>query len=398
MDDVVDMTDEFQTRKVATIALAHAVHDTYTGMLPAILPVLIEKFMMTNTAAGLLAVFLRIPSLLQPLIGRLADKNNLKFFIVLTPAITGVGMSLLGAADSYGLLVLFLLIAGFSSAALHAVAPVLGSTYSGNRLGRGMSFWMVGGELGRALGPIVVVTVIGYLTLEGLPWLMIAGSLISFFLYEKLKDVSTITTNRTDSAYWRDALKDIRWVIAPITILVFTRSMVTATLTTFLPVFLESEGSSLWVAGASLSILEISGMVGAFLAGSLSDRLGRRRMLLVSYIATPILMVLFVQSNTLLKIPLLILLGFFAIAIVPVLMAVVIENTSENRSFANGIFMALSFALQALATFLVGYISDLSNLRFTFMLSAGFLPLGLIFIFFLPKSNDKNSETNEPAN
>jgi FSR family fosmidomycin resistance protein-like MFS transporter len=182
--------------------------------------------------------------------------------------------------------------------------------------------------------------------------------------------------------------------MAPITILVFTRSMMTATLTTFLPTFLESEGSSLWVAGASLSVLEISGMVGAFLAGSLSDRLGRRRMLFVSYIATPILMVLFVKSNTLFKIPLLILLGFFAVAIVPVLMAVVIENTSENRSFANGIYMALSFALQALATFLVGYISDLSNLRFTFMLSAGFLPLGLVFIFFLPKTNAKNSGIN----
>jgi FSR family fosmidomycin resistance protein-like MFS transporter len=394
MDNEVNTTEEFQIKKVSLFALTHAVHDTYTGMLPAILPLLIEKFMMTNAAAGLLTVFLRIPSLLQPLIGRLADKNNLKLFIILTPAITGVGMSLLGAADSYGFLVLFLLIAGFSSAALHAVAPVLGSSYSGEKLGRGMSFWMVGGEMGRALGPIVVVTAIGYLTLEGLPWLMIAGGLTSFFLYKKLKDVSTISTNKTDSAHWRKALKEIRWVMMPIIILVFTRSMMTASLTTFLPTFLESEGSSLWVAGASLSVLEISGMVGAFLAGSLSDRLGRRRMLFVSYIATPILMVLFVKSNTLFKIPLLILLGFFAVAIVPVLMAVVIENTSENRSFANGIYMALSFALQALATFLVGYISDLSNLRFTFMLSAGFLPLGLVFIFFLPKTNAKNSGIN----
>jgi len=262
MSNEIETAEEFHTRKVSIIAFTHAVHDTYTGMLPALLPVLIEKFMMTNTAAGLLAVFLRIPSLLQPLIGRLADKNNLKLFIILTPAITGVGMSLLGIAPSYGFLILFLLIAGFSSAALHAVAPVLGSAYSGNKLGRGMSFWMVGGEMGRALGPIVVVTAIGYLTLEGLPWLMIAGGLISFFLHEKLKDVSTIPTQATNSRHWRDALKEIHWVMLPITILVFTRSMVTATLTTFLPTFLRSEGSSLWTAGASLTILEISGCQG----------------------------------------------------------------------------------------------------------------------------------------
>ena len=392
------MTEEFQTKKVSLIAFAHAVHDTYTGMLPAILPLLIEKFMMTNAAAGSLAVFLRIPSLMQPFIGRLADKNNLKLFIILTPAITGVGMSLLGAADSFGFLVLFLLVAGFSSAALHAVAPVLGSSYSGKKLGKGMSFWMVGGEMGRALGPIIVVTTIGYLTLEGLPWLMIAGGLISFFLYEKVKDVSTISTGASDSAHWRDALKEIRWVMVPIIILVFTRSMVNATLTTFLPTFLRSEGSSLWIAGASLTILEISGMVGTFLAGTLSDRLGRRTMLFVSYIATPVLMVLFVQSSTIMKIPLLILLGLFGIAISPVLMAIVIENTSENRSFANGIYMALGFVVQALATVLVGYISDLSTLRFTFLLSAGFLPLGLIFIFFLPKTNANSSEGKQLSN
>lgn len=392
MNREINSAEEFQTRKVSIIAFTHAVHDTYTGMLPALLPVLIEKFMMTNTAAGLLTVFLQIPSLLQPLIGRLADKNNLKLFIILTPAITGVGMSLLGIADSYVFLALFLLIAGFSSAALHAVAPVLGSSYSGSKLGRGMSFWMVGGEMGRALGPIIVVTAIGYLTLEGLPWLMIIGVLISFFLYKKLKDVSTISPKTTVSTHWRKDLKEIRWLMLPITFLVFTRSMVAATLTTFLPTFLESEGSSLWAAGASLTVLEISGMVGAFLAGSLSDHLGRRMMLFISYLATPILMVLFVQSNIIMKIPLLILLGFFAIAISPVLMAVVIENTSENRSFANGIYMALSFALQALATFLVGFISDLSSLRVTFLISAGFLPLGLIFITFLPKTTEKKTE------
>jgi len=382
--------EEFQTKEVSIFALTHAVHDTYTGMLPALLPVLIEKFMLSNTAAGLLSVFLRIPSLLQPLIGRLADKKNLKFFIVLTPAITGIGMSLLGIAPSYAFLIFFLLIAGFSSAALHAVAPVLGSVYAGNKLGRGMSFWMVGGEMGRALGPILVVTAISYLTLDGLPWLMIGGFLTSVFLYVRLKDVSTILTSKKESPHWREALRKIRWVMLPMTFLVFSRSMVTATLTTFLPTFLKSEGSSLWVAGASLTILEISGMAGAFLAGTLSDRFGRRAMLFTSYIATPILMVLFVQSSSILKIPLLILLGFFAIAIVPVLMAVVIENTSENRSFANGLYMALSFALQALATFFVGFIADLSSLRVTFLISAGFLPLGIIFINFLPKGNGNN--------
>jgi FSR family fosmidomycin resistance protein-like MFS transporter len=229
-----------------------------------------------------------------------------------------------------------------------------------------------------------VVTALGYLTLEGLPWVMIAGILLSFFLYEKFRDISTIPEEISPSFNWREAITEIRWVMAPIAILIFTRSLVSATLTTFLPTFLKSQGSSLWIAGASLTILEISGMMGALLAGSLSDRFGRRKMLVISFVLTPILMILFVQSDNLMKIPLLILLGFFAIAIVPVLMAIVIENASKNRSFANGVYMALSFAIQALATFLVGFISDLSSLRATFFISAGLLPIGLLVIKFLP--------------
>ena len=137
--------EKFQTSGVAIVSSAHAVHDTYTAFLPALLPVLIEKFSLTNTAAGLLSVFLQIPSLLQPFIGHLADRKNLRLLIILTPAITGAAMSLLSIAPAYGYLIFLLVIAGLSSASLHAIGPVLSGTLAGNKLGRGMSFWMVGG-------------------------------------------------------------------------------------------------------------------------------------------------------------------------------------------------------------------------------------------------------------
>lgn len=384
----------FQSKEVTLLASTHAIHDTYTAFLPALLPVLIEKFLLTNAAAGLLSVFLQIPSLLQPLIGRLADRRNLKLAIILSPAFTGIAMSLLGVAPSYGILALLLLSAGISSASLHAVAPVLGSTFSGSKLGKGMSFWMVGGELGRALGPLIIVTAIGYLELGGLPWLMLGGILMSAFLFGKLNTITTKPEITPVSEHMRKALKKMKHIMGPVAVLIFTRSMVSATLTTFLPTYLKSQGSTLWVAGASLTILEISGMVGALIAGSLSDRFGRRQLLFSSYIVTPILMFLFVQADGILKILLLVLLGFFAIAIVPVLMAVVIENFSDNRSFANGVYMALSFVLHSMAILLVGFLSDLVDLRFTFLISAGLLPLGLVFIHFLPKTNGAANQPN----
>ncbi len=377
---------EFQTGNVTTLSIAHAVHDTYSAFLPPLLPILIEKFTLTNTAAGLLSVFYQLPSILQPFIGRLADRTNLRFFVILAPIITGAAMSSLGIAPTYGFAAFLLLLAGVSSSTLHATGPVLGSALSGNRLGRGMSFWMVGGELGRALGPLITVTAVAYLSLEGLPWLMLAGLLTSIFLFVRLDQVSTRPQVQLNPIPWREGLQKLGPVMLPLSFILFIRALAMATLTTFLPTFLTREGSSLWMAGMSLTILEVAGMVGAFLAGSLSDKFGRRRMLAISFIATPILMVVFVQADALLKIPLLVLLGFFAIAVIPVIMAIVMENAPEQRAFANGVYMATNFLLNAIAVILVGIVSDWVNLRFTFLLSAGVLPLCLPFVRLLPRS------------
>jgi MFS transporter, FSR family, fosmidomycin resistance protein len=380
---------EFQTGNVTTLSIAHAVHDTYSAFLPPLLPILIEKFTLTNTAAGLLSVFYQLPSILQPFIGRLADRTNLRFFVILAPTITGAAMSSLGIAPAYGFAAFLLLLAGVSSSTLHATGPVLGSALSGNRLGRGMSFWMVGGELGRALGPLITVTAIAYLSLEGLPWLMLGGVLTSVFLFIRLGQVSTRPHEQIDHIPWRDGLQKLRAIMLPLAAILFIRALAMATLTTFLPTFLTREGASLWMAGMSLTILEVAGMLGAFLAGSLSDKFGRRRMLAISFIATPILMVFFVQASPLVKLPLLVLLGFFAIAVIPVIMAIVMENAPDQRAFANGVYMATNFLLNAIAVILIGIVSDRVNLRFTFLLSAGLLPLCLVFVRLLPKSKQR---------
>jgi MFS transporter, FSR family, fosmidomycin resistance protein len=384
-EPIIERT-EFQTQGVTTLTTAHAVHDTYTAFLPALLPVLIEKFTLSNTAAGLLSVFLQGPSLLQPLIGRLADRKNLRYMIIIAPSITGAAMSALGIAPTYGFAVFLLILAGISSANLHATGPVLSGTFSGNQLGRGMSLWMVGGELGRALGPLITVTAISYLTLEGLPWLMLGGILASIYLFIRLDQVSTSSPGAADSLPWRQGIQKLRKVMLPLVVILFIRSLAMATLTTFLPTFLTREGESLWMAGMSLTILEVAGMVGAFLVGGLSDKFGRRRMLVISFIATPVLMFLFLQSAAQWKMPLLVLMGFFSIATIPVFMAIVMENAPDQRAFANGVYMATSFILQSLAVVLVGVISDWFDLRFTFLITAALLPLCLPFVWMLPKS------------
>jgi len=383
--------ERFQKDRVLTIAAIHAVHDTYTAFLPPLLPEFIGRFLLTKTKAGLLTVFLQAPSLLQPVIGHLSDRVSLRYLVILAPAVTATMMSLLGVAPGYAVLALLLTITGFSSAALHAVGPVMVGSVSGRSLGRGMSFWMVGGELGRAFGPIVVVTVVKFLTPEGLPWLIPAGLLASAFLFIRLKKEPGHSPKVNLGLPWMSALKRMRPVIVPLVGIIIVRVFMSSALTTFLPIFLNEEGVDLWFAGAALTILQAAGVVGAMLGGSISDRLGRRLVLFISLVMTPIFMFVFLAVSGWAQITILPLLGFTSISITPVLMALVQENFPENRALANGLYMALAFTIRSGAVVLMGAMGDLIGLRQAFIASAVLMLLGIPLVLLLPNERSEGS-------
>jgi FSR family fosmidomycin resistance protein-like MFS transporter len=376
---------EFHTGRVLTISTTHAVHDTYTAFLSPLLPVFIENLALSNTQAGLLTVFNQIPSLFQPVIGHLADRLSLRFVVILTPAVTATGMSLLGVAPDYLVLALLLVVVGLSSATLHSVAPVIAGRLSGRSLGRGMGFWMVGGELGRTLGPLIIVGAIQFLGLGGTTWLMIGGWLTSILLYFVLGDVSARPATEVQGLPWRQALRAMGPLLVPLVGIIVVRSFMVAALTTYLPIFLTAEGAELWFAGVSLSILEAAGVVGALLGGSLSDRLGRRTMLTASLVSTPALMLLFVVVAGWVRLPLLLALGLTSLSITPVIMALVQETSPQNRALANGTYMSLSFLIRSGVVVVVGAMGDLWGMRLAFIISAIMPLLGLPFLRLLPR-------------
>jgi FSR family fosmidomycin resistance protein-like MFS transporter len=377
----------FQTGNVTTIAAGHAVHDTFSAFLPSILPVLIEKFAMSRTQAGVLSAFLQAPSLLQPFFGHLADRSGSWLAVVLAPAATAVAMSLLGLAPGFWSVAVLLTVAGVSSAGLHAVAPVVAGRMAGRSLGRAMGFWMVGGEAGRTLGPIVIVSAIALLSLEGTAVLMVIGIATSAFLFFRLRRVAVTTSSRDSSVDrpWRAAVAAMRPVLLPLTAVLVARSFAVAAFAFFLPTFLTEGGSGLWAAGASLSVLEFAGIIGALTGGSISDRLGRRGVIAAGLLLTPLFALLFLWTGGWVRYLVLLPLGFFLFSFGPVIMALVQEQFPRNRALANGIYMALAFLIRSVAVVAVGAIGDLFGLRAAFLAGGLLMVAGIPFVFALPR-------------
>jgi FSR family fosmidomycin resistance protein-like MFS transporter len=189
-----------QKNLITTISLAHLVQDTYSAFLAPILPLLIEKLGMSLVMSAFLDIARKIPSLLNPFFGLLAERSDARYFVILAPALTAFSMSLLGVVNSYAMLVVLLTIAGIASTLFHIPSPGMIKASAGDKLGRGMSYYMVGGEMARTLGPLVITGGVSLWGLEGTYKLMPFGLLASLILYYKLKDFTFVEQKYTKLA------------------------------------------------------------------------------------------------------------------------------------------------------------------------------------------------------
>ncbi len=378
--------EEFQTAEVITVAAAHGAHDTYFSFLPTILPLLIQNLSLSTTQAGWLTVFSQVPNLLQPAIGHLADRRNLKALVILAPTLSGALITMVGLAPSFGIAALLLLLAGFSTAGFHSIAPAMVSARSGGKVGRGMGFFMVGGEFGFGLGPLLVVAVIGALTIKGLPWLMSLGMLSSVILFFRLRQVSTVRHAQAEpSLPAREALKEMSGLMLPIMAITFINGFLIANVVNYLPTFMSREGAVFAVAGASLTVVELGGTLGVFLMGLFSDRLGQRNIALWGTLASAVFSLAFLLSRGWLQMFFLAGIGLSAFISNPAFLAMIQNRFTKNRSLANGVYMSTSFILRSLVVLIVGMLADQFGMRPVFVGSALAVFLSVPLIFLLPQ-------------
>jgi FSR family fosmidomycin resistance protein-like MFS transporter len=381
--------NRFRTADALTISLAHMAHDIYTSFLAPILPLIIAKLGISLSMAGMLSVIQKIPSLFNPLVGIMADNIKLRYFVIFAPAITTVSMSLIGLAPNFLMLAVLLFITGISSTLFHVPSPVMIRHISGNKLGMGMSFFMVGGELARTLGPLIIVAAVTQWGLEG-TWRLIPFGLVSsavlFFKLRKI-DIRDDFRKKRDSLSYARTWKKFSSTFLILGMIIFFRGAMKSALTLYLSVYLTGKGNSLWFSGIALSLIQFAGVIGTLTAGTLSDRVGRRTSMLVITLAAPVMMWLFLHSRGIFTFPILIFTGFFLMAPGPVMLAIVQELDTEHRAFVNGIYMTLSFALSSLMLLLVGFSSDHLGMDRTYLICSFTALLAVPFAMMLPKKN-----------
>ena len=378
--------DTFQTDKVIVIASGHLIHDIFTSFLPPLLPLIRDKLGLSYALAGSLSSFQQLPSLINPLLGLLADRGSLRWLIILAPTITAISMSLIGIAPSYVALAMLLLAAGVTTAIWHTPTPAMIARVSGRQVGQGMSFFMVGGSLAYTVGPLLAVAAVSWWGLEGIWRLVPLAVACSAVLYWRTRDIITTRPVIRSDGSLLESLRELARVFLPIAGITLTQGFMLSAFSTFLPTFMQAEGANLWLAGSSFSIYELAGAVGSITSGTLSDRLGRHRVLAFFSLAAPVLMLLFLAVRGWAMILMLPMVGFAALSATPVMMALIQEHSRDHPATANGLYFALNFVSRALIIVVVGAMADWWGLRVAYQWSALIGFAALPFVLLLPQT------------
>ncbi|MGB2956197.1 MAG: MFS transporter [Anaerolineales bacterium] len=374
-------SDNSPSEQVYVVAGGHLFHDLFTSFLPPILPTLIENLSLSLTSVGIITTFARIPSILNPFIGYFADKAGAKYLVILSPAITATLMSLLGLTPNVYSLALVLFFAGLSSTMFHAASPGLVASASVNRKGFGLSLFMAGGGLGRTIGPLLVVWAAAQWGLPGIYRLAILGWAASIVLYFQFKKFDLKTSKKHSL---RSAVPVFKKFFIPFSLVLILRSMLTASLNTYLPIYIVQSGAPLWMAGAALATLEFSGVIGALFIGPLSDTFGRRKSINLSMLISAITLPFFLQVSGWLVIPFLVILGFFSLSTSTLFLALVQDHFQNHRATGNSVYLLISLLSNALMLIVIGYIGDHSGLKTAYLISSAAALLSIPALRLIP--------------
>lgn len=385
-------------RAMAALSAGHLFTDVAQGAVPALLPFLITRDHLSYAAASALVLAATISSsVIQPLFGHLSDRLSLPWLMPLGPALGGLGIALVGVSPSYGLTFAAVLLSGVGVAAFHPEGSRFANYVSGARRASGMSLFSVGGNVGFALGPVLLTPALLAFGLHGTLFVLAPTWLMAGVLAYELPRLRSF---RSDVVGGRVTRSDEHEAWRPFTILalvIAVRSFIYFGLITFIPLYyIHVLHAGKAVGGAALSAMLIGGAAGTLVGGPLADRFGRRAVLVGSMAAIPALVIGLIFSGQVLGVLFATLVGAATIATFAVTIVLGQEYLPGRLGVSAGVTIGLSIGLGGVGAPLLGLLADAHGLRAVFEAVAALPLLGLALTLLLPRTG-VSRRRGEPA-
>ncbi len=270
------------------LTLTHGVIDGYALSVPFILPILLDRVAPENYralyAGALAATGATCSSLGQVGFAWLADRDIKAPFLLVGIATAAVAMSLLGLAPNLPAAFLLLLVGGLGVAAFHPQSAVAASRLSQGARGLGMSIFIMGGNMGQAIGPLLLILAYATWSSAAFGPAMVVGLVLCVALGRMFIAIARENDVKPNAGpFWSRSLFVLYLIVT-------VRTLALIGLLNFLSLYLDQDmGMTDIHRSLILSGFILLGSVGMLAGGALADRFARLPILLVSLVApTPL--------------------------------------------------------------------------------------------------------------
>lgn len=348
---------EVHRGRVARLTVAHAGADLFQAAVPALIPFFVAERGMSYADAGLLVLAGSLASsVMQPLAGVVGDRVRAAWLQPLGLVLAGGGLLAATLLDSFAAIAVALLLGGLGVAIFHPEAFRATRAAAAASPGAALGVFALGGNIGFALGPSLVVPLgaaygieaAGAVAVIPLAGALLLGRGIDSGLAEPEADEPGAVPAPSD---WR--------TFGFATLGATAAAGVLFGLMAFAPVwFDETLGAGVGLGSAAVTGMLLAGAVGTYAAGSLGDRHGRRPVVLVSVLALVPLSAVLPLTGPLLAVAMLIVIGLVLEGIFYPLVIVAQDGLPRHAGLAAGMALGLSIGIAAGTTSLLGVLVD----------------------------------------
>jgi FSR family fosmidomycin resistance protein-like MFS transporter len=333
-----------------------------------------------------------LSSLMQPLLGMIADKRQMPWLMGVGILMTGLGVSAIGFINNYWGVFAAIMFAGFGSALFHPEGGRMANCVAGEHKGRSMSIFSAGGNLGYASGPIIIAFTVSHWGLKGTSVMLVPTAIIVtivFSLQKKFAQMSAQNLREVREKAAVEGIKDDWGAFLRLCLSIFTRSIVQNGVSTFIPLYwivvlmqTQQRGSLM------VTLIALCSFIAAFTGGRLADRFGFRKVICISFATVAPLVILLLATNnvfiaTVIVVPIAIMLPLGHSPSV-----VLGQSYLPNRlGLASGVTMGLAISMGGICSPVLGKIGDNFGLTTVLIVVAGVALAGFLSTLLIRKAD-----------
>ncbi|HUP95037.1 MAG TPA: MFS transporter [Burkholderiales bacterium] len=388
-------------KEVWLISAGHGLTHWYTATFYLLLPLIGKELGLSYTEIGLIMTIQHFAGAVSNLPGgMIVDTVGQKGYLMAASLFwVGVPYAFMSITHDFWMLLVCVTLVGIGNNIWHPAAlPTLAYRYP-ERKGLVLAFHGMGGNMGEAIAPIVVGALLAWFSWRTVVVInVVPGITMALLILLMLGAFATRSAGADginasgDARSVRDYLRDYGTLLRNKALMLVSvsaafRTMTQAGLLTFLPVYLAYElGYSPFVVGISMALLQVAGFIAGPIGGHLSDRMGRRRIVMSSMLLTGVMLIgMVLAGKSVLFVVFVALVGFFLYAMRAVLHAWAIESTPKNLAgSAVGIQFGVTSLGASVSPLLFGAIADATSVYMGFYFLAGTIICANLLVFFMP--------------